>query len=77
MINKNKDVVYLENVGRLIRFDVSYDKAKIMSYINNKKGAKWEEKNIFSCPFCVFNDKNVIFYNISEGESYERYIRRC
>ncbi len=61
MINKNEVVVYLENDGKLVRYGVSYDKTRIMSYINNKKGAKWEEKNIFSCPFCVFNDKNVIF----------------
>lgn len=66
MINKNEVVVYLENDGKLVRYDVSYDKDKIMSYINNKieqLGEKCEKKNIFSSPFCVFNDKRCEFFD--------------
>ena len=32
MINKNEVVVYLENDGKLVRYGVSYDKTRIMSY---------------------------------------------
>ena len=73
MINKNEVVVYLENDGKLVRYDVSYDKTRIMSYINNKTvqlGAKCEEKNIFSCPFCVVNDKKREYFDDSLNKCF-------